>query len=50
MCTATGHGKTKIEAKNEAATRILDKLRADGERNESLSRLTPEFVKKCHEM
>jgi len=49
MCIETGHGKTKKEAKHEAATLVLDKLRAAGERNESLSRLTPEVVKKCLE-
>ena len=48
--TETGHGRTKREAKHEAAKRVLDKLRAAGERNESLHRVTPEIVKKCHEM
>ena len=50
MYTETGHGKKKKEAKREAASRVLDKLRAAGERNEGLGRLTPEVVKKCHEM
>ena len=50
MYTETGHGKKKKEAKREAASRVLDKLRAAGERNEGLGRLTPEIVKKCHEM
>ena len=50
MYAETGHGKTKMEAKHEAATLVLDKLRAAGERNERLDRVTPEVVKKCHEM
>ena len=50
MCAETGHSKKKRDAKHEAATRVLDKLRAAGERNEGLGRLTPEIVKKCHEM
>jgi len=39
-----------MEAKHEAATRVLDKLRAAGERNEGLHELTSEDVEKCHEM
>ena len=38
-----------MEAKHEAATRILEKLRRAGERNEALNHVTPEVVK-CHEM
>jgi len=34
-----------MEAKHEAATRILDKLRGAGEHNETLNRVTPETVK-----
>lgn len=46
----TGCGRTKMEAKNEAARRVLEKIREAGKRNESLRLLTSEVVKKCHDM
>jgi len=39
-----------MEAKHEAATHILEKLRRAGERSQGLGRVTPEVVKKCYEM
>ena len=39
-----------MEAKHEAATHVLEKLRSACERHEGLHLLTPEDVMMCHEM
>lgn len=48
--TETGHGKTKMEAKHEAATRVLDTICIASERNVGLYVVSSQVVKKCHEM
>ena len=39
-----------MEAKHDAASRVLEKIRGASKRNENLHRVAPEVVKKCHEM
>ena len=39
-----------MEAMNEAASRLLEKIRGASDRNENLFRVGPQVVKICHEM